>query len=274
MPYKYASIAGVATYVHHTGPTTLPGAPPDLSRGETLLFLHGAGANQGSFDAVLESFADRHSAVAFDQPGHGRSGSLDSLANIGAMAKFTRELVGELGIQRPVVIGHSMGGAVAMQYALSNPDALKALVISGSTTRFDGVEIAIVATRRVTEGKARRQFVREMYAPDAKPEVMQRGFLQDIKTDPRALLGDLIACRDWSGEHDVESISVPTLILRGEHELGMIATGCDELANRIEGARRVVIPGAGHKLPIEQPEAMAEAITSFLSQVQEVQEGV
>ena len=79
----------------------------------------------------------------------------------------------------------------------------------------------------------------------------------------------LLACRDWSGEHDVESIMLPTLILRGEHEIAPIAKGCDELASRIPGARLVVIPGAGHKLTLEQPKAMAEAIASFLSELQE-----
>ena len=269
MPYQYISVADVATYVHHTGPTTLPGDPPDLSRGEVLLLLHGAGANQGSFDGVVDCISDRHSAVAFDQPGHGRSGSLDSLGNIEAMAKFSRELVGKLGVAKPVVLGHSMGGAVALQYALTYPDDLKALVISASQARFDRVDIMIETTRRVAEGKARRRFAREMYAPDATPEVMHRGFMEDIKTDPRALLGDLIACRDWSALHDVASVAVPTLVLRGEHELDAIAAGCDELASQIEGARLVVIPGAGHKLPIEQPEALAEAVASFLAEIAE-----
>ena len=267
MPYKYISVAEVATYVRHTGPTTLPGHLPDLPRGETLLLVHGAGSNQGVFDGVFDHLGGRLSAVAFDQPGHGCSGALDSLGSIEALAKFTRELVGALGLEKPVVFGHSMGGAIAIQYALTCPDALRALVISGSAPRFEGVDATLEATRLVAEGKARRAFVREMYAPDATPEVMQRGFMVDLETDPRAQLGDLIACRDWGGDPDLESIAVPTLVVRGEHEFDAIASGCEELVRRIPDARLSVIPGAAHKLPIEQPEALTEAVVGFLAEV-------
>ena len=108
MPYRYASVADVSIYVRHTGPTTLPGHPPVLERDTTLVCLHGAGGNQGVFDGLFEALDDRYNLVAFDQPGHGRSGSLDSLGDIHAMARMTRELLALLQIERPVLLGHSM----------------------------------------------------------------------------------------------------------------------------------------------------------------------
>ena len=75
MPNKYFAIDGIATYFHHLGPTTLPEELPDLSRGEALLYLHGAGGN-GSFVLPLaERLAERHSPITFDFPGHARSGA-------------------------------------------------------------------------------------------------------------------------------------------------------------------------------------------------------
>ena len=64
MPHKYFSVDDIATYVHHAPPTTLPGEPPDLSRGETLLYLHGAGGNNlKQVDLELPDFDD----VVFDR---------------------------------------------------------------------------------------------------------------------------------------------------------------------------------------------------------------
>ena len=264
MPYRYASVDDVAIYVHHTGPTTLPGHPPVLEHGATVVCLHGAGGNQGVFDGLFEAVEGEHDLVAFDQPGHGRSGGLDSLGDIHAMARMTRELLALLQIERPVLLGHSMGGMLAIQYALDFPEHLAGLVVSAAPTALEGLGDSIENTRKVTEGKARREFRRELYSPAATREAMQKGFMEDIKTDPRAQLGDLIACQAWSGTADVSAIASPTLVVRGTDEVEAVAKGVDALAAEIPGARHVVIPDAGHKLPIEQPAALAQALKSFL----------
>ena len=132
MPHKYFSIDGVATFVHHTGSTTLPDVPPDLSRGETVVCLHGAGGNGGQFQQVLAGLAAEHSPLAFDQPAHGRSAGLDSLGSLERMAGFTRALLGVLGIESPVLLGHSLGGAVALQCALDGGPRVRALVLVGA----------------------------------------------------------------------------------------------------------------------------------------------
>ncbi len=265
MPTRYVRVQGVATYVRHTGPTTLPERPPQLDRGERILCLHGAGGNLGVFDGIFDALAGEHSLVAFDQPAHGRSGGLDSLGTIEALAGFTAELLDALGIPRAVILGHSMGGAIAQELARTRPERVRALLLSATGTRFEGVEHAIATTRRVVEGVDRRAFVKQLYAPDAKPEVMQKGFLEDLKTDPRALLGDYEVVRDWRGGARSGEIRVPALVAHGEHEVASIRSAAAELAAAIPGARLVVIPGAGHKLTIEQPAALASCVREFLS---------
>jgi pimeloyl-ACP methyl ester carboxylesterase len=75
VPEKYVQVEGIATFVRHVGPTTLPEKPPDLSRGETVVCMHGAGGNSGLFTDVLERLGKTHSPIAFDFPGHARSES-------------------------------------------------------------------------------------------------------------------------------------------------------------------------------------------------------
>ena len=265
MPYKYVSVGGTATYVHHAGPTTLPGKPPDLSRGRSVLCLHGSSLNQAVFDPLFERLAAQHSPVAFDMPGHGRSGGLDSLPSIEAMAKHVRELAGLLGARRPVLLNHSLGGAVALQYAAEFPDALSGLILCGTGYGM-AVGAAIEETRQIADGTARRAFQREAYGPDATPEIMQRGFMEELKTDPRTRLGNLIALDAWRGV-DLARIDVPVLVVCGSADFPVVREAALRLERELPKARRVEIAGAGHMLPIEKPDQLAEAVLGFLAEL-------
>jgi pimeloyl-ACP methyl ester carboxylesterase len=260
VPHKYATVEGVATYVHHLGPTTLPERPPDLSRGAVIVCIHASGGNGAVFDEVSQALAQEHSPLALDLPGHGRSGGLDSLGSIERVAAFLGAFLDKWGIAKPVLLGHSMGGAVALELALERPDAVGALVLCSSAARFTGA--AIPAVTRVVEGKERRLFARDAYSPKAAPEVLRRGFMEDLKTDPRALLGDLEACRAFDATEALGRIGVPALVVVGEDD--DMRAQSDLLAARIPGARLQVIAGAGHMLPLEQPQALAQAVAGFL----------
>jgi 3-oxoadipate enol-lactonase len=263
---KYVDIDGVATYLHHRGQTTLPDEPPDLSRGEVILGLHGAGGNGGYFDDLIGALAERHSPLAFDQPAHGRSGGLDSLGSIERMAAFTRALIGKLGIRAPVLFGHSMGGAVAQLYALESPEEVRALVLCSTGARFGRSSELLEMVQRVAEGKARRAFTRDPFSPKTPDEVVRRGWMEDAKTDPRAGYGDLLACHGWDIADRLGEIRRPTLILVGEDEFPPLLEQADLLAAGIPGARKRIIPEAGHALPLEQPGAVAGAICEFLEE--------
>jgi pimeloyl-ACP methyl ester carboxylesterase len=262
VPHKYAAVEGVATYVHHVGRTTLPELAPDLSRGETLVCLHCSGGNGAMFDGVLEALAAEHSPLALDLPGHGRSGGLDSLGSVERMAGFVGAFLERWGIARPALLGHSMGGAVALRLALDRPAAVRALVLVASGARFRGA--ALPRIERVVAGKERRPFFRDAYSPSAAPDVLRRGFLEDLKTDPRALAGDLAACRAFDVEGELGRVAVPTLVVLGEDEDPEQRARGERLAERIAGARLARIAGAGHMVPLEQPAALASAVGAFL----------
>ncbi len=266
VPAKYFTVEGVPTFVHHTGPTTLPDTVPDLSRGETVLCLHGAGGNGGYLGDILEGLSERHSPIAFDQPGHGRSGGIDSLGAIDRMAEFTRAFVNKLGLRPPVLLGHSMGGAVAQDYALAHPGDVRALVLIASASRFPVPQERIDQLRLVTEGKARRAFTKDAFSPSTDDAIVRRGWGEDLKTDPRTGYGDMLACVGWSNDRLAE-IAVPTLVLLGEHEYEALRDQADVLVSGIPDARKVVIPAAAHAVPIEQPAALCEAVQEFLGEL-------
>ncbi len=268
MPHKYFHILGIATYVHHRGVTTLPDVPPDFGRGQTLLCLHGSGETGAVFDGLMDRLAENHSPVAFDQPGHGRSGGLDSLGSVAKMAEFSQALCKELGLGPAVLLGHALGGAVALECALRSPESVRALVLCASGARLAVSDDELELQQRVSEGKARRPFQREMFGPAATPEVLRRGFLEDMKTDPRARLGDLRACRSWDRGGELAEIACPCLVVIGEHEQPARRAQAEALHQNIPGARKLEIPGAGHRLPLEAPDALAVAVENFLAELE------
>ena len=110
-------VDGVATLAHHRGETTLPGAPPGLANGSTVLLFHDAGGNGNCFRELMDCLEANHSPVSFDQPGHGRSGELDSLTSIEAMAVHAEELVKNWEGGHLILVGEGMGAAVAIEVA-------------------------------------------------------------------------------------------------------------------------------------------------------------
>jgi pimeloyl-ACP methyl ester carboxylesterase len=264
VPHKYFQIDGVATYVYHLGPTTLPEVVPDLERGELVLCLHGNGDNGAVLQTVMERLAETHSPLVFDQPGHARSGGLDSLGSVDRLAQFTRTFVEKLALRRPVLLGHALGAAIAMQYAADYPDDVRALVLIGAGTDSAVSEEAVEQLRRISEGKERRAFSNAGFSPSASRDVLGRGFREGLKTDPRVHYGDALAWRDWDGEGLLGSIAAPTLVVQGEDEQAERAEQAELLASRIAGARKVSIPGAGSRIALEQPDALAEAVLAFL----------
>ncbi len=93
---------------------------------------------------------------------------------------------------------------------------------------------------------------------------MRRGFMEDLKTDPRVVYGNALALRGWSRVADLGRIACPTLVVVGEDDTEMRSES-ERLASEIRGARRVVVPKCGHGVAREQPEALADAVLSFLS---------
>jgi pimeloyl-ACP methyl ester carboxylesterase len=266
MPHKYVAVEGVATFVHTRGRTTLPERPPDTSRGEVVLCLHGRGGNGHVFAGTLEALAERHSPLAYDQPGHGRSGALDALGSIGAHARFCAALLGKLRLRPCVLLGHDLGAAVALELALARPELVRGLVLCAGAPRFEIADAELARLRRVVEGKARREFEARGASPAAPREAMARAFAEWLKTDPRALLGDLLALRAWSAEGRLGAVAAPCLIVDGADAPAADRAAARALEGGLANARRIELAGAGSQVPLEQPAALAGAVEAFLAE--------
>ncbi len=261
MPQKYVTVDGVATLVTHRGPTTLPGAPPDTSQGATVVCLHDAGTSGGWFDGVLDALASSHSPLAYDQPGHGRSAGLDALASIEAMVDHLAGLLGAWDLTDPVLVGDGLGAVVAIE-AARRPGLVRAVVAVGAVADTFDLAEEIDELAAITAGRARRNFDRSGYGPDAGRPVYEKAFASWVTTDPRATLGARRAQAAWSL---AEPPAVPVLVVTGEHTEAGHAAAAARLAERLPAATTHELAGAGRRGAIEQPDQLVAAIDRFLA---------
>jgi pimeloyl-ACP methyl ester carboxylesterase len=259
---KYFTVGSVATIVHHRGPTTLPGEPPASADGATVLCVHDVAGNGNVFAGVLDALADGHRPIAFDLPGHGRSGGLDSLGAIPAMAAHAKQLADRLGLVKPVLLGDGMGAAVALEAAATWPDWPAAVVLCGGASATPAPDAAVIEqVREVTRGRARRQFDTTGYAPDTPREVYERAFGEWMKTDPRATVGDLEALASWDGAARLAAVTAPVVVVVGEHEPAESRTAAEALVDAVAAGRLVDLAGAGRRGVVEQPAGVAAIVT-------------
>ena len=263
MPGKHVIVDGAAVHYLHTGPTTLPGVPPALGRGRLFLLVHAAGSNAGLWRRQLEAAGREHGALALDLPGHGRSGGIEGLPTVEAYADLVAHFATALRLRRFVLVGRSMGGAIALTLAARHPELLDGLVLVCTAACFALTDERLAVQRDVVRGRLPQQFTTETFSPATGMEVMREAWTEQVKTDPRVGYTDLLACRAFDGRPLLGGIRSPTLVVAGADD-GVTPVACaEELARGIAGARLEVIAQAGHQAPLEQPDAFNRLVTGF-----------
>ena len=264
MPTKYVHVDGTAVHYFHAGRTTLPGVRPDLERGELLLFVHAAGSNGNTWHHQLTALAEQHSPLAFDFPGHGRSGGTESLKRIDVYRDFLLAFMEALPVRPCILVGRSMGGAVAMEVALAQPERVRALVLVATAARFELSDETLATWHNVMLGRAQQPFTTEAFSPRTDFAVMREAWMEQVKTDPRVRYFDLVACNQFDITARLGEVAVPTLIIAGADDTFTPPRPSEVLHTGIKGSKLVVIEDAGHTVPNEKPEELNAALRDFL----------
>ena len=270
MPTKYAEVRGYATYYYYVGATTLPDVVPDLSRGRTIVLIHAAGSNAHSWHYQYDHLGKTHSPIALDLPGHGRSAGVEALPSIQDYADFVAAFLDTLKIKSAVIVGRSMGGAVAMDFALRYPAKVQALGLIATSAKFNLPPELIETWRNVTMGRMGQPFANGGYSPKTikdHPEIIREGWGEQIRTDPRTRWGDMVACSKVDLRDQIARIEKPTLILAGADDETTPPAMSEFLASRIKSSRLQKIADAGHYVTSEQPAAVNAALEKFLSEL-------
>jgi pimeloyl-ACP methyl ester carboxylesterase len=231
--------------------------------GPPLLYLHGA-APSAVWLPVHERLAERFTLFAPDHPGFGLSDRPEWLTGIDDVVLHYADLLATLGLERPILVGHSLGGWIAAAFAVFFSDRIRSLILANAGGLSVGGELipdlfAMGRERLAATLFHRPEDAARLLPPLATEDDRVRRF-RDMTT---------LALLAWNPPFDpklarrLERITTPTLVLWGEHEQFISPAHGEAFRDAIPGARLQILPECGHMAPLEQPDAFAEAVFDF-----------
>jgi esterase len=253
-----------------------PGLPP-------MLFLHGGALTAHTWDLCCLSLREEYHCLALDQRGHGDSDwEPEADYSIAAQREDIRGFVDQLGLDRPVLVGQSMGAINALAFAVHYPERLSALVMIDA-----GPEMRRPGSRRI------REFVSDVAEAPSLDAIIERALAFNPRRDPqilrRSLMHNLRRTPEggWRWKYDrrrfqnldreghlserrglaegLARVACPALVVRGGDSDVFHEEDAAHLASRLPRARHLTIPDAGHTVQGDNPKALVAAIRAFLA---------
>jgi pimeloyl-ACP methyl ester carboxylesterase len=248
---------------------------PNPTGKPAVLLLHGLGANNASWTLQMPPLvAAGFRPLAPDTPGFGRSAGDSRGWSIRRVAGCMAQLLEDAGSSPAYVVGLSMGGTIAQQLVLDYPHLARKLVLVSTFARLRPEtpsgwfyflqRILLVNTLGLP---AQAKFVAGRIFPGPQNEALRELLVASIlEADPRVYRKAMLSLGLFNSVKRLGEIRVPTLILTGEKDTTVSPGRQKILADGIRGARQVVISGAGHAVPVDQPELFNRELLSFLQE--------
>ena len=238
----------------------------------SIVFIHGSGMDHCVWTLASRHFA-RHgnNVIAVDLPGHGRSGGAP-LATIEAMAEWTVSVLDTLSIEQAAVVGHSLGSLIALESAAAYASRIRAIALVGTTSPMP-VSDAILNAAEANDHAAFDMLTqwgfskRHQFGGNRSSGIWMIGNTLRLyeQSGPDVLFHDMRACNDYqSGIEQASRVTCPTLLLLGAEDRLTPVRSTTGLQSALTSAKVEILPGAGHTIMVEAPNAMLDALHQVL----------
>lgn len=285
---KYGNRGGMTTFARGPAGQSIHYRDQGCRTCPAMLLLHGSNASLHTWEPLVARLGKDYRIVTLDLPGHGLTGSTpDGDYSPAGMMAAVDVVAAELTLDRFILGGNSMGGAISWQYALAQPGRVDALLLlnaggmpprSGERAAASNIGFRIMRNP-VGRWLARQITPRALVASSLEQSVSNRAVVTEAAVDRywellrfpgnrEATARRATLPRDFAAAARIGQIGAPTLVLFGAEDRIINPSAAQTFGERIKGATVVLLPGIGH-LPMEEaPDATAAAIRDFLAKRQ------
>lgn len=251
--------------------------------GAPLVLIHGAQSSLHTWQGWVDALGDRYRLISIDLPGHGLTGQTsEDDYSLDAMTRFTKDIIDLFGLKKVVLAGNSMGGSVALKFALEYPGHVRALVLTSPGGMMRDANADAVGAFSLTSSNAARSMMRYI-----TPRFLIANTLRGLVADSDMIVTDAMVTRYWellrmtgsreaaikrlanrdtamSLEPLLPAVRAPTLILWGALDPLIPMTQGVRMASAIRDSRIKIYPNAAHLAQVEIPEETAADTRAFL----------
>jgi len=232
-------------------------------RRRALVFLHGSSGDHTVWEHQYGLLKDLYDIAAPDHPGHGASAG-QAKEEIAAHVPWLKGLLDRLTFERPVLVGHSIGAAIALAFALRHGERLGGIVLVGGGAKMP-VNPMILTGLKTDPAAVIAMIPRFAVAKTNRESIgaILAARLSGVNTE--MLYKNLAACGRFDVSEQAGNIGVPTLVVCGTEDKMTAPALSEDLARRIPGAQLKLIANAGHYAMMEEPEAFNRVLAEFVS---------
>lgn len=244
--------------IHYQFP---PQAEASVRQGHNVLMVHGAVDNHNVWRYQHAYLEREHTPLSIDLPGHGDSQG-PPIDDPTEFRQFIKAFVDIMDLPPFVFAGHSMGGSMALDYAIHHPDDVKGLVLVGAGAHWDMSPEDLEVWTTDPE-RAQRENVALLFSKKTPPRLVEEYARQLAAQSPDACAADFLNCDKYDLLGQINQISVPALVAAGDEEEWL--ENSREIHASAMNTTFEIIPAAGHAVMIEQPALLNEKIGAYLN---------
>ena len=242
----------------------------EAGRGSALILLHGLGADSRHWAANIDALARHFRVIALDQIGFGQSDKPLMRYTVGHFSDYLRGFLQAVNIPKASLVGNSLGGWVALDFAIRHPQMVDKLVLVDSAGLHPASELKMPpgGLKDLTPLNTRRFFDlmeanKEWATTDLGPDAFERHVQNGDSYTVASSVAEMITGRDFE-DKKLGKVNVPTLIIWGRDDLLIPLPMGEQLHQGIAGSQMMVFDGTGHIPMVGKPAEFNEAVEKFL----------